>query len=346
MQDDITEKRRSFSVARVMVDCFQWEAIQEWMVVKCEGTIFDVYVKEFGGEMLTRLVHPEDDVSDQLAAEISASTSMDSIHGGHGKGQENGAFLDGVKDDERAIGKESLIHDCSKQGLGHGSDDPTLVEVLQIKTELVRCEAQQEREVEARGNDEEANNISFVPESIGEQIEVNETRRICEQGDFFLHEGSDDMLLRDLINGKERENSKNRNDDVVCDGGSVEALDEALKTKQICKIGGLSFKCKADDVLLRKITGDEVRKKPQLSAKGGTPKNRKILSKVEAFETSDISSKNSDDMPLAKLIDSRVPKRVRPGSAPKKAKGSRTVPNLGGRNLSTKLLRLGSKNRS
>ncbi|MED6107417.1 hypothetical protein PIB30_013774 [Stylosanthes scabra] len=272
--------------------------------------------------MLTRLVHPDDDVSDQPAAKISASTSMASIQGDHGKGQENGALPDGVKDDERADRKESLIHVCSKGGLESVCGCALMGEkgVLQIETKLVRCEAQQEREVEARGNDVEANDISFVPESIAEQIEVNETRRICEERGFLSHEGSDDVLLRDLIGGKEREN---------CDGDGGEAVDEALKTKQICEIGGLSFKCKDDDVLLRKIVGDEVRKKPQLSA-NGMPKDRKKPSKVEAVETSDVSSKNSDEMPLAKFSGSRVSKRARPGSTPKKAKGLRTVPNLGG----------------
>ncbi|MED6121543.1 hypothetical protein PIB30_031197 [Stylosanthes scabra] len=45
---------------------------------------------------------------------------------------------------------------------------------------------------------------SFVPESIAEQIEASETRRLCEEGGFYLQESSDDVLLRDWLGYKKK----------------------------------------------------------------------------------------------------------------------------------------------
>ncbi|MED6197852.1 hypothetical protein PIB30_060668, partial [Stylosanthes scabra] len=38
----------------------QWEPIQEWIAVKCEVVQFQVYVKEFGGDVLSDQVHPKE----------------------------------------------------------------------------------------------------------------------------------------------------------------------------------------------------------------------------------------------------------------------------------------------
>ncbi|MED6126523.1 hypothetical protein PIB30_079344, partial [Stylosanthes scabra] len=74
MLDERTKNRRSFSVARVLVDCFQWEPVQEWMSIRCEGTTFDVFIKEFGGEVLSQQVHPEEAESKDTVVENSASS--------------------------------------------------------------------------------------------------------------------------------------------------------------------------------------------------------------------------------------------------------------------------------
>ncbi|MED6125124.1 hypothetical protein PIB30_065686 [Stylosanthes scabra] len=60
MLHDLTDECAFFSVARILIDCYQWQAIQEWIMVKCEEVVFDVYVKEFGAEVLNQQVHPDE----------------------------------------------------------------------------------------------------------------------------------------------------------------------------------------------------------------------------------------------------------------------------------------------
>ncbi|MED6107805.1 hypothetical protein PIB30_017695 [Stylosanthes scabra] len=57
MQHDLTESGASFSVARILIDCYQWKPIQEWIVVESEGVEFEVFVKEFGEEVLSKQAH-------------------------------------------------------------------------------------------------------------------------------------------------------------------------------------------------------------------------------------------------------------------------------------------------
>ncbi|MED6187204.1 hypothetical protein PIB30_074238 [Stylosanthes scabra] len=60
MQHYLTEEGASFSVARIIIDYYQWEPIQEWIAVKCDDVQFQVYVKEFGGDVLSIQVHPKE----------------------------------------------------------------------------------------------------------------------------------------------------------------------------------------------------------------------------------------------------------------------------------------------
>ncbi|MED6158790.1 hypothetical protein PIB30_035994 [Stylosanthes scabra] len=59
MQHELTKERASLTVARFLIDCFQWEPIQEWISVTCEDAVFQVYVKEVGADFLSFQVHPE-----------------------------------------------------------------------------------------------------------------------------------------------------------------------------------------------------------------------------------------------------------------------------------------------
>ncbi|MED6173486.1 hypothetical protein PIB30_059933 [Stylosanthes scabra] len=48
--DDRTGESLSFTVARFLIDCFEWEPINEWVTLKVEDREFECFVKEFGGE--------------------------------------------------------------------------------------------------------------------------------------------------------------------------------------------------------------------------------------------------------------------------------------------------------
>ncbi|MED6108245.1 hypothetical protein PIB30_021863 [Stylosanthes scabra] len=49
---------KSYNVARVLIDCFQWENVNEWVSLTVDGRSFDVFVKEFGSEMYSVQTHP------------------------------------------------------------------------------------------------------------------------------------------------------------------------------------------------------------------------------------------------------------------------------------------------
>ncbi|MED6165264.1 hypothetical protein PIB30_097915, partial [Stylosanthes scabra] len=102
---------------------------------------------------------------------------------------------------------------------------------------------------------------------------------------------------------------------------------------------------------LQKIDGDATEKRTNQIVGGKTPK--KILSsriasvpqkgaRNENTRASSDINEGSDDIPLATLIK-KMPKKQKPNTPVKKGKLTKSVQNLGGRNLSTKILRLGSK---
>ncbi|MED6164436.1 hypothetical protein PIB30_090067, partial [Stylosanthes scabra] len=60
LMDDRTEEAMSFSVARFLVDSFEWELINEWVTIKFEEKKFEVHVREVGSEIYTLQAHPSD----------------------------------------------------------------------------------------------------------------------------------------------------------------------------------------------------------------------------------------------------------------------------------------------
>ncbi|MED6200852.1 hypothetical protein PIB30_089306 [Stylosanthes scabra] len=77
--DDIMEASMSFSVARFLVGCFEWDRINEWITVKAEGKDFEVYVREFGGEVYSFQAHPscgDDDDEEESGGSESKSCSI------------------------------------------------------------------------------------------------------------------------------------------------------------------------------------------------------------------------------------------------------------------------------
>ncbi|MED6192685.1 hypothetical protein PIB30_012285 [Stylosanthes scabra] len=59
MMDDRTEEAKSFSTARILVDSFQWEMINEWITIKIEDRVFEVFAKEVGPEVYSVESHPD-----------------------------------------------------------------------------------------------------------------------------------------------------------------------------------------------------------------------------------------------------------------------------------------------
>ncbi|MED6132115.1 hypothetical protein PIB30_016146 [Stylosanthes scabra] len=71
-------------------------------------------------------------------------------------------------------------------------------------------------------------------------------------------------------------------------------------------------------------------------------RNRALVSRKENLRASSRIGEGSDDIPLAKLIK-KTSKKQKPNTPVKKGMLTKSVQNLGGRNLSAKILRVGSK---
>ncbi|MED6109384.1 hypothetical protein PIB30_033080 [Stylosanthes scabra] len=70
--DDRTEQSWSFSVARFLIDSFEWEWIHEWITIKVEEKEYEIFVKEFGSEVYSRESHPN-----KLEASSGSKTAED-----------------------------------------------------------------------------------------------------------------------------------------------------------------------------------------------------------------------------------------------------------------------------
>ncbi|MED6169138.1 hypothetical protein PIB30_018665 [Stylosanthes scabra] len=81
MQHYPMEEGASFSVARILIDCFRWEPIQERVAVKCEDFQFQIYVKEFGADVISVQVHPEE--SSKPSESCSTCRSVEAMHGSY-----------------------------------------------------------------------------------------------------------------------------------------------------------------------------------------------------------------------------------------------------------------------
>ncbi|MED6191488.1 hypothetical protein PIB30_000586 [Stylosanthes scabra] len=102
----------------------------------------------------------------------------------------------------------------------------------------------------------------------------------------------------------------------------------------------MSFMNCEDEGLLAKLAGE---KTPKKVIDGGAGNKRRIDRKEPCSDSVEISD---GDIPLAALMKTRTPKKIKATTPVKKGTLSKSVSNLGGRNLSTKLLRLGSKPKS
>ncbi|MED6144081.1 hypothetical protein PIB30_012167 [Stylosanthes scabra] len=71
--DDRAEEGKSFRVARILIDSFQWELINEWITVKVDNHRFDILVKEFGWEVYNIQSHPDRAEGDSISSRSSKS---------------------------------------------------------------------------------------------------------------------------------------------------------------------------------------------------------------------------------------------------------------------------------
>ncbi|MED6132892.1 hypothetical protein PIB30_022971 [Stylosanthes scabra] len=122
-------------------------------------------------------------------------------------------------------------------------------------------------------------------------------------------------------------------------GGVDEVIVEAARTKQICEIGGVTFRGNEEANILAKIAGEKTPMKNQCPGTIDASQNGK---KGEHPWESLLVSEDSDEVPLARLTK-KTPKKQKQTTPGKKGRLTKSVQNLGGRNFFAKYLRLASK---
>ncbi|MED6207304.1 hypothetical protein PIB30_034505 [Stylosanthes scabra] len=77
--DNRTELSKSYSVTRVLVDCYQWELVNEWVKVSIDERAFTVHVKEVGSEIYSVQAHPNLNESSTQFVSSEEGTSFSTV---------------------------------------------------------------------------------------------------------------------------------------------------------------------------------------------------------------------------------------------------------------------------
>ncbi|MED6172433.1 hypothetical protein PIB30_050073, partial [Stylosanthes scabra] len=77
--DDRTKGSKSFSTARILVDCYQWERVHEWVSMRIEDKQFDVFVKEFDLEVYSVQSHPDLGSESLMSLDALNTTSVEEV---------------------------------------------------------------------------------------------------------------------------------------------------------------------------------------------------------------------------------------------------------------------------
>ncbi|MED6206494.1 hypothetical protein PIB30_027292 [Stylosanthes scabra] len=75
--DDRSTESKSYTTARVLIDCYQWEMVHKWVSIKVDDRTFDVFVKETGAEAYSVQAHP--DLVKDYSASMDESKSVSRV---------------------------------------------------------------------------------------------------------------------------------------------------------------------------------------------------------------------------------------------------------------------------
>ncbi|MED6193141.1 hypothetical protein PIB30_016235 [Stylosanthes scabra] len=288
--DDRTGESMSFTVARFLIDCFEWEYINEWITIKVEDREFEVHVKEFGCEVYSRESHPNElekamilETTEQTTSKsLVAETQLEGAAGcpltvekEYSNNVNIGQFplienetmeINGVNE-EVDVGGKFTMHDDE-------GDNERLKEVeeSELNKEWV-CSTQVEPN-NAEGVIERTKSGDYGPQTENGPVPDISASEMdsCPFPPGFGPCTSEDHVHRSLCHGlsQQEEMDTTRGEERIeksletatkqgiNDGG---VLNEAIGTKELCEVGGISFKEKDEIDLLVKIVGAKSLKK-------------------------------------------------------------------------------------
>ncbi|MED6158077.1 hypothetical protein PIB30_029385 [Stylosanthes scabra] len=306
--DDKTEEQKYYSVARMLVDCFEWEHINEWVNMKVGEKEFEIYVREFGGEIFSIQSHPDGGEGRGEFDSVNSFTKMSTVVKETRLEVEDDALI-GVVLGNDANGNVGLdgVNEC----IGVVKDGGYLREMMGHENRVVV-----RVDTEARGTTDDASGNELGLNAVCAQIGVEGLNSGCAQiadkqqsrslvaGGIGPLIGRPGTELEVGVRQGERSSTtaaaaKPNGVEVseLSEGREERELDEAVQTKDFCGRSGIRFK-----------QGDE----------------------------GEI---------LARLSDKKTLKVTKQSPKPKKQLPPKKAPCLKGRNLSTRLLCSGSNSK-
>ncbi|MED6225560.1 hypothetical protein PIB30_094803 [Stylosanthes scabra] len=258
MQHDLTEGSASFSVARILIDCYQWEPILEWIVVKSEEVEFEVYVKEYGEEVMSKQTHL-DGISKSSGCCSTCRTPEAREEAVEVSTEVEETSMLGVGHNEK-VGADSVIENvinanlCSVQRCMRESGDEA--NRVEEHTDQVECMGLRklfvEREVGKISN--LSDSCPFSP-GCGPCTDTTHVHNEMQLGELAPEDGLD-ITDRSVVAGDPNKD----NEDKI----------EVEQRKLICEKGGIFLHYESDDMLLKNLV-DKI-KEPK---SGDDPKARK-----------------------------------------------------------------------
>ncbi|MED6207451.1 hypothetical protein PIB30_035930 [Stylosanthes scabra] len=122
---------KSFTVGRVLIDTPQWEQIHEDLIFKAGKAEYDMFVKEFGGEIYNVQTHPynisnQDIVGDSSDGKGDSKNSVDVDGGSEEEGNsklvdEAEESRDGIEDEDNNDFVGPIINETMDGGMGKGA---------------------------------------------------------------------------------------------------------------------------------------------------------------------------------------------------------------------------------
>ncbi|MED6109445.1 hypothetical protein PIB30_033619 [Stylosanthes scabra] len=326
--DNRTEDCASFTVARFLMDCFEWEFISEWVLIKVDDRQFEVFVKEFGAEVYSRESHPNE--AERKLMNVGPATSNSesrveetpcTVEESVPEQLERSGLVAGGVNHVNILEKETGVINEDNDVAGglvrvtmhDDGNERTLLE----DEEIVRSDSGLKLD-QIGPTDKEGLNKTYGGHSddqtLGQHVsDENSCPYLpgfgpCSESDHIHQRGANNRVsgedcLTPSCHVREKEIQSERVNQVSKEDSEIS---EALKTKKLCEIGGLSFKI--------------------------------------SMKQKEVSKTSSDDnVVLAKLIGKRKLKSNLENATGRKPRPTMHNPSVGGRNLSTKIMRLGSK---
>ncbi|MED6191482.1 hypothetical protein PIB30_000582 [Stylosanthes scabra] len=220
MQHELTKDRASFTVARILIDCFQWEPIHEWISVTCQDAVIQVYFKEIGADFLSFQVHPEEDPKPTCSC--------------------SGCDLPGTMEVENIPSETNKQEDS--MSTRRTIDDRCWEEIIK-ETQLKLREGP----FEGATHD----NHSTSKKSLPPRFEDFKQRKIGMDA-----ETKSDMEKSPIDNEENEETDdieEDAEESLTCDDEEDEEIEEAKKTLQVCEDAGITIN-EDEDVVLEKTT--------------------------------------------------------------------------------------------